>query len=274
MNISRKREIQRTADNLRAICKENGYGIKDIFGLCEKIVPRCRLIRYPLGQNKLLGLAGNYQGEFVIVTNSSEILSREIFTLAHEIGHMQLHLNGQNSLVLDKTISEDQENETEANYFAACFLMPKDAIEKYIENILPSIPSEFSGLDIARLQIEFNVSYEALITRLTALNIIDSKKSDELRAERQEKTATHFLKAVGGNSDLCLPTDVKRLPPDFLNWALKLREIQMISDDTFKKALDFAGIDDDPLNKSNLSNDDETLDLDDVFRGLTDGSIS
>lgn len=35
-----------------------------------------------------MGFATVFEGKKVIVSNSSEILSREIFTIAHELGHI------------------------------------------------------------------------------------------------------------------------------------------------------------------------------------------
>ena len=129
MQESIKREIRIKADSFREKCKISRYGIMDLFKECE----RCgyKLIRYPLGDNADLGFAAKKDEDIIIFTNSSSRLSREIFTLAHEIGHVVLHF-GDGSSFIDDSITiagkSTDEKEQEANYFAACLLMPADDV--------------------------------------------------------------------------------------------------------------------------------------------------
>ncbi len=58
------------------------YGIKDVFSLIERM--DINLIRYPFGKGVLCGLSTVFEGKKVIVSNSSEILTREIFTITYE----------------------------------------------------------------------------------------------------------------------------------------------------------------------------------------------
>ena len=51
-----------------------------------------KLLRYPLGENADLGFSVKKDNDTIIFTNSCIRLSREIFTLAHEIGHILFHL--------------------------------------------------------------------------------------------------------------------------------------------------------------------------------------
>lgn len=62
-----------------------------------------------------------------IYVNTSQSLSRQRFTLAHEIGHAYLHKEGNEGIVdLRSNIDNPQtEKEREANQFAAALLMPK-----------------------------------------------------------------------------------------------------------------------------------------------------
>ena len=82
---SRKREIRIKADSFRVKCKISRYGIIDLFKECERL--GYKLLRYPLGENADLGFTVKRDNDIVIFTNSCSRLSREIFTLAHEIGH-------------------------------------------------------------------------------------------------------------------------------------------------------------------------------------------
>ena len=85
MQESRKREIRIKADSFRENCKIGRYGIIDLFKDCT----RCgyKLLRYPLGESTDLGFSLLKDQDVIIFTNSSSRLSREIFTLAHEMGH-------------------------------------------------------------------------------------------------------------------------------------------------------------------------------------------
>ena len=134
MQDSRKREIRIKADSFRVKCKISRYGIIDLFKECERL--DYKLLRYPLGDNADLGFALNKDNDIVIFTNSCSRLSREIFTLAHEIGHVILHLNDESSFIDDSiTINgrSTDEKEQEANYFAACLLMQADDVGRFID---------------------------------------------------------------------------------------------------------------------------------------------
>lgn len=48
-----------------------------------------KLLRYPLGEKADLGFMIKKDNDIVIFTNSCSRLSREIFTLAHEIGQTE-----------------------------------------------------------------------------------------------------------------------------------------------------------------------------------------
>ena len=53
MQETRKREIRIKADSFRANCKIGRYGIIDLFKECERM--GYKLLRYPLGENAVLG---------------------------------------------------------------------------------------------------------------------------------------------------------------------------------------------------------------------------
>jgi Zn-dependent peptidase ImmA (M78 family) len=64
-----------------------------------------------------------------ILINRSDPLARQLFTLAHEIGHVILHKEKGNHIdyrKFMKTKPEDNEIEDEADLFAAEILMPKE----------------------------------------------------------------------------------------------------------------------------------------------------
>lgn len=88
---------------------------------------------------------------------------RKIFTVAHELGHYLLHHNKE-KLRIDKfKYSEDtqeSQEETEANYFAASLLVPKTKLLALL-----SVP----GVTLQDVSNYFHVSLPVIQTRLTWL---------------------------------------------------------------------------------------------------------
>lgn len=113
MNKKRQLLIEKIADEVRDECNITGYGFKNIFEAARKM--SYRVIRYPIGSNAFLGFALIKDTERIIFSNSSLILSREIFSIAHEIGHQKLHLSEQGLTVIkDDDFNDRDEFECEA----------------------------------------------------------------------------------------------------------------------------------------------------------------
>lgn len=207
---SRKREIRIKADYFRANCKIGRYGIINLFKECERM--GYKLVRYPLGENADLGFMMKKDNDIVIFTNSCSRLSREIFTLAHEVGHVILHLNDENTFIDDSvTINgrSTDEKEQEANYFAACLLMPSDDIDRFIDLEIQNFQEcGLSAMDIARIMSEFNVSFDMALNRLESLGVINTDQKMRLDNIKTEMKVGNLLRAVGGNSKLNEPSEV------------------------------------------------------------------
>jgi Zn-dependent peptidase ImmA (M78 family) len=119
----------------------------------------------------------NRDGSAVIGVNSSHGIQRQRFTIAHEIGHLLLHTDetlhvdknfpiGQRNEISGKSVNE---NEIEANQFAAALLMPRNFIAKDIEHLV--------GKDvlfvIRRLATKYKVSEHAMSIRLSSLHYVE-----------------------------------------------------------------------------------------------------
>lgn len=108
--------IERAAENVRDECNVTDYGFQNIFEAAEKV--GYRVIRYPIGTESFLGFALIKDTERIIFSN---FLSREVFSVAHEIGHQRLHLSEQGkTMIRDDDFNDRDDDEIEANYFAAC----------------------------------------------------------------------------------------------------------------------------------------------------------
>jgi Zn-dependent peptidase ImmA (M78 family) len=115
----------------------------------------------------------------VIGVNSNNSKNRQRFTIAHELGHLLLHEG--HDLILERlvrvnfrdatTSTATNEEESEANRFAAELLMPKDLLERALQVLLAGRP--LSDLDfVRRLARRFEVSQQAMEFRLANLGML------------------------------------------------------------------------------------------------------
>ena len=134
--------------------------IRDIAGLLES--NGIKLYPLSLVSDGFFGLSiAEEEGGPAIVVNVWERISVErwIFSAAHELGHLLLHLDAYNV----EESSEDEEQEHEANVFAAYFLMPEEAFEKEWEDTygLPFVDR------VIKVKLIFQVSYKTVLYRLS-----------------------------------------------------------------------------------------------------------
>ena len=114
-----------------------------------------------------------------IVVNSAHSPARQRFTIAHEIGHFQLHCQQADTpMFVDQTVyfrapqfsDEARAREREANYFAAELLMPEEWLAKYLD-AHPMNASAYSR-EVRELADEFKVSKQTMEFRLRDLGFV------------------------------------------------------------------------------------------------------
>ena len=239
MQESRKKEIRIKAADFREKCKVGRYGIMNLFRECDSM--GYKLLRYPLGDTADLGFALRKEQDIVIFTNSSYRLSREIFTLAHEIGHVLLHLHQVASFIDTQITLSDKVNdirEEEANFFAASLLMPAEEVDRFLDlEVNDFRENGLSAMDIARLMSEFNVSYDMALNRLENLGKIDGKQHKLLDNEKCEKRVGNLLRAVGGNAKLNQKTEEKELPYEYIEYVIYNYNHNAVPKETVEKVL-------------------------------------
>lgn len=273
MQESRKREIRIKADSFRVKCKVSRYGIIDLFKECARL--GYKLLRYPLGENADLGFAVKRDNDIVIFTNSCSRLSREIFTLAHEIGHIILHLEEDRSFIDDNvtiTGRSTDEKEQEANYFAACLLMPSDDAHRFIDLEIQNFEEKgLSAMDIARVMSEFNVSFDMALNRLESLGIIDANQKLRLDNERIEKRVGNLLRSVGGNARLNTPSNEIDIPHEYIDYVIYNYNHNAVPRETLEKVLACYQLSiEDVSDKLVEHDDDNDDDLEELIGGLDD----
>ena len=267
MNKKKQRAIEKIAESVRAECNVTDYGLQNIFEAAEKV--GYRVIRYPIGDDSFLGFALIKDTERIVFSNSSLILSREIFSVALDIGHQTLHLSEMGrTIIRDDDFTDRDESEVEANYFAACLLMPVEKVEKFIRLELNEKEiAKWNGLDIARIQTAFNVSYDMALFRLKALGVLSEQLFEKLKLEKMEITTTKLLKAINGNVDLCKPTEAKKVPAEYLEWAISNYNDKLIPKKSLENALSYVDLDAEDFENPAGDVADED-DLDDLLKEM------
>lgn len=262
MQITRRREIVRVADEYRSKLKAIRYGILDLFSECEQ--QGYKLLRYPMGEDSILGFVQKRDEDVIICTNSSVRLSREIFTLAHEIGHAVLHLDktyafSDTDITMGNATADEKEQE--ANLFAAYMLMPDDLTRKYVDLELNKTGETMDAFDIAKIMSEFNVSFETVLNRLVDTKVITTAKRTLLDSEKNEYRVGKLLYSTGGDAALNIPAKCVRIPFEYLDYTIAVYNRGVISEDILNKVLAFYNLTADDIEEK-LNKDEETDDID------------
>lgn len=269
---TRKKDIRKKTDQIRRNMRISNCGIMNLFKECEAL--ELKVIRYPLGESADLGFAMRKDGDIIIYTNSSVRLSREIFTLAHEIGHAMLHLDELNSFIDNGSTLSDyntDEKEQEANYFAACLLMPEDEIRRFLDlELVEESQNGLKAIDIAKIMSEFSVSFEMVLNRLESVKIIDSVEKAQLDNEKNETRVKNLLRSAGGNAALNEPSKVLDIPYEYIEYVIYNYNHGAIPKETLEKALECYKLTIDDINDKLKEPVDDNTDLDDLIGGLED----
>lgn len=248
---SMKIDVEKKADSVRKEGDVTGYGIDDIFTLID--AQGIDVIRYPFGKDTVLGFSTRYLGKRVIVTNSSEILSREIYTAAHELGHILFDFPYEHDMHIDCTKPQNNTNnvldfkEQRAYAFADSLLMPEALISKYIKLVLNKSYRALNMIDVIKIQTVFNVSYSALVMRLNHLNFItDNQKTVLFDDKEKNRLYTVFQRL--NLSDALLQADERiHVPSKYLRYVFENYHNDHIPVSSLKKVLTMIGSDDDIL---------------------------
>lgn len=270
MQESRKKEIRILASDVREQCNVGRYGIIDLFRECERM--GYKLLRYPLGEDVHLGFVMKRDGDTVIFTNTCSRLSREIFTLAHEIGHALLHMEKELSYMDDTvTISgrSKDEKEKEANYFAVCLLMPADKVDKFLDLELEEfVPDGLTAMDIARMMSEFQVSFETAINRLESMGKISEAGRVRLDCERNQKRVGNLLRSVGGNSKLNEASQVIGIPYEYIDYVIYNYNHNAVPMETLEKVLACYELTVEDISDRLVMREEKEADLDALIGGM------
>lgn len=141
--------------------------IANLFQSVEEI--GLKVLRQPIPIKGFFGLSAcsDIEGAFVLVNTHNITIERQLFTLAHEIGHLIFHrVEYQDTLISEGSQEEEKAREYVADYFASHLLVPQGEFER-----MYAITQ-----DIVKLKRHFRVSYLVILNRLAEMEIIDFAK--------------------------------------------------------------------------------------------------
>jgi Zn-dependent peptidase ImmA (M78 family) len=127
-----------------------------------------KILALPYSSDAFNGLSvGEDDKGPAIIINTWERISieRQIFSTAHELGHLLMHLSDYDG----KARSEDKTQERDANLFAGYFIMPEQGFD--------SEWAETAGMPfverVMKVKSIFKVSYKTVLYRLKQKGIVD-----------------------------------------------------------------------------------------------------
>jgi Zn-dependent peptidase ImmA (M78 family) len=182
MRTKRSRKIQQLVEKLLQLTKIETPPV-DI----ERVAKlRGAEIRYGAfkGEGKLAGILFQEDNQIIIGVNESHPSTRQRFTIAHELGHLELHSHSKlhvdthfkSPIRLRDEISSlaiDPE-EIDANTFAAELLMPTLMIERDVRNVMSNQVFDYEDDEFIReLANRYEVSPQAMTFRLINLGFIN-----------------------------------------------------------------------------------------------------
>jgi Zn-dependent peptidase ImmA (M78 family) len=152
--------------------------------------------RLPLGEDldqAHSGLFYNHpQAGFCIAANSDMTFGRQVFTLAHELGHAFFH--SQTTDIIVSMPGEDHGREQFADAFAGEFLVPGDELRRVV-GLLTPVGTLDNPLFVVHLQRHFGVSFATIRVRLLQEHMISRDQYDALA----ETSPSRLARALGYN---------------------------------------------------------------------------
>ena len=154
--------------------------IPNLFEASEAI--GLKILRKPVHVKGFFGLSAYSpdQGAFVLINNNATI-ERQIFTLAHEIGHLILHRADYKESLLPGRRDVEHEREAVAHYFASHLLVSENALKHAL----------LIKRNILELKKYFRVSYTMVLKRLSDIGLLHYGDAiRQLSAEYHKQTGS------------------------------------------------------------------------------------
>jgi Zn-dependent peptidase ImmA (M78 family) len=142
-----------------------------------------RTFLVPVDQNNWSSVSvQGRDGRPCIAVNSKDYVYRRHYDLAHEYGHVLVHLFRKDGppahIELGTPVGRVSAEERFANAFASAFLMPRRAVLGQLDLVLKANAGRFTDFDMVHLAMHFGVSGQAMTKRLVTLRKLSRDVSD------------------------------------------------------------------------------------------------
>lgn len=180
----------------------------------------------------------NSYGKFMLV-NSVDILSRQHFTIGHELYHLFIQEKFESRICTVGLFDKKDREEYNADWFSSYLLMPEDGIFELL-------PKEELGLNkislntVVKMEQYFSVSRLALLNRLMFIDLINKAKKEEYRKPGVIKKSALLM---GYNDELYESGNDNRVIGDYGERAKKLYDKEEVSETDFYGLMHDIGID-------------------------------
>ena len=173
-------------------------------------------------------------GRPCIVVNSKEPVYRRNFDLAHEYGHVLVHLSRPDTspawIDVPPVGGRTNADERFVDAFASAFLMPRRAVLAQIDLVLKASSGRFTDFDLVHLAMHFGVSGQAMSARLVMLRKLPREAYQEYwtKGGRKFNALAEMLGYSVENPDGFWQAEVV-LPSRFRYLAMKAYQDEYIS---------------------------------------------
>lgn len=131
---------------------------------------RVTVFEMPFRKRTLSAVTIRKDSVYSIFINKGITQERKLFSLAHELGHMLMHLKD-NEFIISRLSARDIK-EKQANDFAGKFVVPKSVLLQKLNDSAVNI----NRANIRKLAGFFNVSYECIVYNLAQMNLVDYRE--------------------------------------------------------------------------------------------------
>jgi len=166
ISIERQQEIDESVNQV-LLQTNKSYPEDNLLDIVKSLDIAVRVTDFDEFSNDISGVIhyGDKENKPIIYLNEDTPPERQTFTLAHELGHFLLHEHDKSKLRIDKfnyqAKTKEAKEETEANYFAASLLMPKDKFREVLN-------WTYESKEVAKY---FGVSEAAVVNRIRWLEM-------------------------------------------------------------------------------------------------------
>ncbi|MEA3448658.1 MAG: ImmA/IrrE family metallo-endopeptidase [Bacteroidota bacterium] len=174
-----------------------------------------------------------------MLINSNQILSRQRFTMAHELYHLFVQEDFHSHICTpgNSDYASDPE-EYKADVFASNLLLPENGVLEIIPEQEKHKKNEITRESIFKIHQYFGVSVKAVIMRLRGLDLVDNSYFDTYSSELKSTAVK-----LGYNTKLYESTGESYVIGDYASLAMRLYESGKISESHYLELMNAIGLD-------------------------------